>query len=387
MYKKNLKKILILFILSILPAKVYAESGKTILECNKTNVKPGDEITCVLTGNVSEYEVSAISSKITVSNGLTLGEIAVDPIWEGDGDGGNIQLYTDENKSSTFAIASFKVTVSKSIQDSLKETIKIESTKFYDEKYAGKTIEDTMVNLKILSSISTLSNITVSDGALTPNFSSDITNYSLTTTQEKLTINATATDANSKIIGDIGEVDIAYGENIFEINVTSESGLNTTKYVITVTRTDNRSADNRLDTLKINGNDISLTNDVYEYEYTFNNNIDEIKIDATLKDEKASFKDEYGPRTVKLEKNKTVIELIVEAENGDSRTYKITVINQNIQPDNSEDSSPNEKEEDKTETNPPTGTTAIYLVIGILIISIILSIYYFKFYSKKQGGE
>ena len=132
-------KILLIFILTILPLNVYADSGSTNLKCSKTNVVPGEEITCTLTGSVTDGVVSAISSKITTSSNLTLGAVTVDSSWQGTGEA-KLDLYTDSNKSGNFGIATFKVKVAGNISGSASGTITVGTTKFYDGSYKEYTV-------------------------------------------------------------------------------------------------------------------------------------------------------------------------------------------------------------------------------------------------------
>lgn len=378
---RKIFKLLFFVMLCILPFNVYAISGSTNLKCNKTSVVPGEKITCTLTGNVSRGAVSAISSKITASSKLTLGTVTVDSAWVGDGEA-NLELYTDTNKTNSFGIASFDVTVSKDVQGSSNESITIDSTKFYDENYDEAAISKNVHPIKVLSTVNTLSTIKLSNGTLVPTFDSSILNYSVALDASSVTISATATDSTSKITGDFGNVSLKYGTNSFKINVISEA--NTTKtYTILITRPDDRATDNSLSSLIINGNNITLLDGQTEYTYEVDDSVKEVKIDSTLNDSKATFVSGYGPRTVALKDGKAEIELKVQAENEKIQTYKIIVKNKSVSNSTISDGKDTTNKSLGLE-NPKTGSSYIYIIVIVCVLSIIIGVGSYMFYRNKK---
>lgn len=401
--KKNSKifilGILLFFMTFICTADVFAFTASTNLSCNKSIITPGEEFTCTLTGNVQDGVVSALSGKIAVSNNLTITSVEVDDIWEGDNEA-NLDLYTADNKSGSFAIATIKVKPSIGMSAGSKGTISFSGTKFYDGNYEGHSIEDKKLEVKAISNVDTLSNITLSTGTLVPNFSSDVLKYSATVNVSELTISATATDSSATISGDVGKVTLKYGINTFKINVTSEAG-NVKIYTIEITRSDGRSNDNSLKSLKIDGNEIELEDDVFNYSYEVEKGTEEVKIDAEVNNQKATFVENYGSRTVTLEDGKAKIEIKVKAENGEVKTYTISVITEGDVLDEDEelddDNSGSESTDklDKNDSvgtkeevdNPKTGSSIIFIIVAILVISVAGIVYYFKFYQKNKDGE
>ena len=89
------------------------------------------------------------------------------------------------------------------------------------------------------SGVNTLSNLTISTGTLSPAFSSDKTNYSVSLGNEitSLTINATLTDSKSKFASGFGprSVSLKEGTNQIYIKVISQKGVTKT-YTITANR-------------------------------------------------------------------------------------------------------------------------------------------------------
>ena len=137
---------IIFFITLFVFSKSYALEGfGTInLSCDKTTGDWGENIECIMTGTVaSTSQVSSLSSQIKLSDNLELVEFVTDStIWRGDGEGGNIQLYTADNQSSTFNIGSFIVRIKEGTNNT-HETIKLEQNYFYDENFEEQAIENT----------------------------------------------------------------------------------------------------------------------------------------------------------------------------------------------------------------------------------------------------
>lgn len=141
---------LVLLICMFLFSKSYALQGfgQMNLSCDKTVTIANERINCTVTGTVADSsQVSALSSKLKLSDNLELVSITTDSSWQGDGEGGNIQLYTDKNKSSTFPIATFTVAIKSGVANA-DETISLENNYFYDEKFQEQSIENTSISIK-----------------------------------------------------------------------------------------------------------------------------------------------------------------------------------------------------------------------------------------------
>ena len=86
------------------------------------------------------------------------------------------------------------------------------------------------------STDSTLSALSVKEGAITPEFKKDVKEYSLTIPYETTEVNITATANDSKAkVAIEGNKDLKEGENTVKVLVTAEDGTSTT-YTIKVTR-------------------------------------------------------------------------------------------------------------------------------------------------------
>jgi hypothetical protein len=97
------------------------------------------------------------------------------------------------------------------------------------------------VEIKVKESLNnnaSLASLTVSEGVLTPAFSSTVYHYTVNVAHSvsSLTIAATPADPNAHITGDIGTRPLNVGDNLFTITVTAEDGVTTQNYTVTVNR-------------------------------------------------------------------------------------------------------------------------------------------------------
>lgn len=86
-------------------------------------------------------------SQIQLSDNLEFVSFTTDSIWDGNGDDGDIQLYTDSNKTSTFNIGSFVVKI-KDGTINTKESISLIDNYFYDDNFDEHSIVDTSVEIR-----------------------------------------------------------------------------------------------------------------------------------------------------------------------------------------------------------------------------------------------
>lgn len=318
--KKFIKYLVWLMIL-VGPVSAEALTGTVSLTCDKSKLSAGESMTCTIKGTGSDGAVSTLSAQIKVSDNLELVNVVTSGIWQGSGDNGNIQLYTDVDKTDTFDIGTFTVKVKDGVTNS-NESVSVNDIKFYDAGYEAVNVDSKTVNVRVPSTNNDLSGLSVTDGTIT--FSPSTLEYSVTIDKTSTTINATKQDDKSAISGDIGEKKLEYGVNTFKINVTSESGASKT-YILNITRPDYRSAVNTLKSLSISEGKISFKENTTSYKVSVAKDISSIKVSAELKDSKASFVEGYGPRTVTLKDGSNSIVIKVKAENGSEKSYTINI--------------------------------------------------------------
>ena len=109
--KKNYVLGIIGFLILSNPLNVNALTGSASLSCDKAKLSAGESTSCTIKGTASEGNVSSLSAKINLSSNLQLVSVTTSDIWEGNGDDGNILLYTDKVKNGEFDIGSFTIKV------------------------------------------------------------------------------------------------------------------------------------------------------------------------------------------------------------------------------------------------------------------------------------
>lgn len=213
-----------------------------------------------------------------------------------------------------------------------------------------------ILNITRYDTNNTLKSIKINGEEVKINDNKEIT---FTTKLDKIKIEVNANNDRVKSITGTGEKNIVYGANEFEIIVTAENGdIRTYKLVV------NRLSDNRLSKLTINGKDIDLKDNIYSYDFEVDSDIDKVKIDAKLQDEKNKFVDGYGPRTINnLESNKTKVVLKTKGQDGNDVTYIINIIKKD-----------KDKSEEDINKNIKTGVASICLVAIIALVTLLIGI-------------
>lgn len=148
--------------------------------------------------------------------------------------------------------------------------------------------------------------------------------YNLTTTANETLISATKEDTKSVMMGQLGKFDLAYGLNTFKINVVAENG-DTKIYTLNITRKDDRSDNNYLKSLSLSKGSLKFRKDTTTYNVEVENDIEKIKVSATLDHNKASFVEGFGPKEITLNLGNNTIYIKVRNEKGELRTYTINI--------------------------------------------------------------
>lgn len=219
-----------------------------------------------------------------------------------------------------------------------------------------------------------LKSLTVEGQELLPEFSSDVTSYSINvkTEVEELKIKAVAEDEKATV--DIkGNKDLKLGDNVVTISVNAEDG--TIKiYEIKVTRADEIPLG--LKTLKIEGTDIHKTfkADVFEYDIDIEEDLKELEIEAIANDEKATV-EILGNE--ELQEGENLITIIVKSEDGkETVTYQITV-NKILKVE----------EEPVVDASNNSNNTQIYIYIGIIVVAGIALIALLVYFIKNRNTQ
>jgi len=144
-----LKRTMLIFIgvMFLLPLNVKAANGTVELNCEKNTISSSESTKCSIIGNF-DYQISAFHGVIAVGDKLVLSDIKVDSSWEGDGDKGIIDLYTDKNKTGkvnfvTFVLKPKNTDVSGDISLLVKEMF------VGDKNFEEVTLKDATFKLKV----------------------------------------------------------------------------------------------------------------------------------------------------------------------------------------------------------------------------------------------
>ncbi len=106
------KKIIYLILLSLMVIpfiNVKALSANIKIECNKKEYKTNEKSTCKIKGT-SDKKIYSVSARVKNFNTSKVdASFKTDKAWQGNGDNGNIQLYTDKGKKGTFNIGTLTI--------------------------------------------------------------------------------------------------------------------------------------------------------------------------------------------------------------------------------------------------------------------------------------
>lgn len=171
----------------------------------------------------------------------------------------------------------------------------------------------------------TLSSLEIENYKISPDFNKNTVNYTLTVKKDvtSVKINATLDSDKSSFNKGYGPrtVNLNYGVNTILIKVTSESD-STKTYTVKVTREDDRSSNNYLKSLNVSSGDFEFNKKTQNYSFTVQNEVTSIKVLAVTEDEKSTIS---GAKTYNLKEGLNKINIVVTAENKQTRTYTLQV--------------------------------------------------------------
>ena len=215
-------KILVALLIILIPYHARALTGNLAISCSPTSAKAGDVVKCTVSGNTDEI-ITAISADISLTSNLTLESFSLSGNWQGDDVSNNkLDVYTSDDVKSNFTIGTISVKIKNDVVN-INELISLKSIVFYDVDGNENSITDVNASIRVPNNDNTLSSLKIEGLDISPNFSSDISDYSATTTSSSINIIATATDSNASVIG-TGVILLSTGKNNFKIAVTAEDG-------------------------------------------------------------------------------------------------------------------------------------------------------------------
>jgi len=175
----------------------------------------------------------------------------------------------------------------------------------------------------VLSTDATLSALSLEGVDISPAFSADVTEYTASVgyTVTSVTVAAAASNALATVSG-TGSVSLSVGSNPLNVVVTAENG-DTKTYAITVTRVA-AEADATLSALSLGGVPFTPTfaPGIAAYTAAVANGTTSVTVSATPAGALATV---TGTGTVSLSIGSNPLSIVVTAQNGDTKTYAITV--------------------------------------------------------------
>ncbi len=311
----ELKKIFILITL-LIPLKTFAGSVEVGLNC-PASASPNSEVSCTVEAQGVGSELSGIQFNYSLSN-ITFKSFTVSSDWTTYANNANGVSLGRTETTSKVGVGIIKLTMGST--DATVSLTKIQGTNNNYETLNGSNVSKT---IKVASSNANLKSLGVEGATLNPTFNKDVTSYQLTLDKDSVKITGEAEDSSSSVKG-TGYFNLKYGDNTFKIEVTSATGSKKT-YTITIKRPDGRGNNNYLKSLSLDYGNIEFDKNVTSYDLIIEKEVKSVKINATVEDNKASFVNKYGPRTVNLNYGNNKVEIKVKAENEDVRIYTLNI--------------------------------------------------------------
>lgn len=195
------------------------------------NAKAGSEIECKVILNAMLEEVEGVELHYNLGEGLNYidNSYTSDIDWtvKSVNDNGIVAILDSSNDylSGSIEIGKVRFKIPDSAVSNTVYTLGFSNSNYSNpDKEDIVNFDDSYCEVRVLSDINTLSNISIDGATINEEFASDNLNYTAISDRDKIVISALKTDDKSIVSGDIGEVTLHYGTNNFNIIVTSETG-------------------------------------------------------------------------------------------------------------------------------------------------------------------
>ena len=202
---------------------------------------------------------------------------------------------------------------------------------------AAEAAEGTSVILEEAQTVNSLTKLEIEGIALDQKFTEDVHDYSSTVGNdvEKITLLAASPNENAAIYvngvkmtdGKLKDLTLQTGMNTFVITV-SDGKNETVTYTLKVEK--HESDDNLLTSIGLSKGSLTFDSKVTAYHASVENEVQSVTVTPTLSDSKAIVKVNGKAATsagvtVILPVGKTTVKITVTAENGDEKTYTLTI--------------------------------------------------------------
>ncbi|MCP1491825.1 hypothetical protein J2Y73_001856 [Peribacillus frigoritolerans] len=232
---------------------------------------------------------------------------------------------------------------------------------------AAEAAEGTSVILEEAQTVNSLSKLEIEGIALDQKFTEDVHDYSSTVGNdvEKITLLAASPNEKAAIYvngvkmtdGKLKDLTLQTGMNAFVITV-SDGENETVTYTLKVEK--HESDDNLLTSIGLSKGSLTFDSKVTAYHASVENEVHSVTVTPTLSDSKAIVKVNGKDATsagvkVTLPVGKTTVKITVTAENGDEKTYTLTITRAAASAKETESKAA--PKEDEVQKWPSTGTS------------------------------
>lgn len=335
-----------LFVFSPLIAK--AGSINLSLNCPESG-KVGETISCSISAS-SSANINGVTANYNFDSGVSL--VSFTPSSGLSNYGSSVKGFAVGNTNgvgNSTNVGTLKVTLPSNTTSNQTYKIGLTNIGGSDTNFDDLSGSSVSKSVRIKSNINTLSSLSISGANI--NFSENNTSYSATVSSETIVISANAKDSRASVSG-TGTKTLNYGNNTFNITVTSEDG-NKKIYTININRpapapsdntpsktekkTENKNPNNSnstgvtttskssnalLKSLVIGGTNISFSQSLFDYEANVEYDTDKITIEALAADSKSKV---TIPTNLDLTVGRNEFLVTVTAEDGSTKVYKIIV--------------------------------------------------------------
>lgn len=346
--KKSIGYIIGIGLFAFSPLIAKAGSINLSLNCPESG-KAGETISCSVSAS-SSANINGVTANYNFGSGVSF--VSFTPSSGLSNYGSSVRGFAVGNTNgvgNSTNVGTLKVTLPNSATSNQTYKIGLTNIGGSDTNFDDLSGSSVSKSVRIKSNINTLSSLSVSGASI--NFSENNTSYSTTVSSETIVISATAKDSRASVSG-TGTKTLNYGNNIFNVTVTSEDG-NKKTYTISVNRpkpasdntsskteekTENNSQNNSISTrentvsskssnallksLVIGGTNISFSQSVLDYEASVEYDVDKITIEAVAADAKSKV---TIPTNLDLSVGRNEFLITVTAEDGSTKVYTIIV--------------------------------------------------------------
>lgn len=218
---------------------------KVRLECDDTSLISGGDVSCDIVLDSKYTKILSLNANYSVSSELKYKSFSIsnDCVEEEC----FISLHDSElgfaigninGVVGEYTLATVVFSLPTDILPSTQYEIGLTNIELSDDEYVMYEVEDLEVKISTLSDITTLEELNIQGATLNETFNKDVTEYTAILNEgvSSINISTVATQLDSIVSGDVGNVKLDYGTNKLQIVVTSQDGNNQRIYNIEIFR-------------------------------------------------------------------------------------------------------------------------------------------------------